>query len=162
MTANRGSAKHLMARFGVKTRVVQHPQPVIKTKFTVYIVNLSNQSKLPSNTMSSSSAHALQIGTSTTPPPPTNTNAQPVSYFHTQRALLVHEIAASMDNLLTQLNRLNRGLESVIAVGNEFSSVEALWSQFEGVMGVQGEEKEKSSTREEENEEAVEGATQST
>ena len=112
--------------------------------------------------MSSSSAHALQIGTSTTPPPPTNANAQPVSYFHTQRALLVHEIAASMDNLLTQLNRLNRGLESVIAVGNEFSSVEALWSQFEGVMGVQGEEKEKSSTREEDNEEAVEGATQST
>jgi len=85
-----------------------------------------------------------------------------MSYFHTQRTLLVHEIAASMDNLLTQLNRLNRGLESVIAVGNEFSSVEALWSQFEGVMGAQGEEKEKSSAREDDNEEAVEGATQST
>jgi len=63
------------------------------------------------------------------------------SYFHQQRALLVSEIAQSLDTLLTQLNRLNRGLESVIAVGNEFSSVEALWSQFEGVMGGQVEDK---------------------
>lgn len=30
---------------------------------------------------------------------------------------------------------MNRSLEAVIAVGHEFSSVEALWSQFEGVMG---------------------------
>ena len=83
-----------------------------------------------------------------------------MSYFHSQRALLVNEIAASLDTLLTQLNRLNRGLESVIAVGNEFSSVEALWSQFEGVMGAQGEEKEKSGAREDDNEEAAEGAAE--
>jgi DASH complex subunit DAD1 len=37
--------------------------------------------------------------------------------------------------VLTNLNRLNRSLEGVIAVGNEFGSVEALWSTFEGVMG---------------------------
>jgi len=69
------------------------------------------------------------------------TNVQTQSYFHQQRALLVSEIAQSLDTLLTQLNRLNRGLESVIAVGNEFSSVEALWSQFEGVMSSQAEDK---------------------
>lgn len=42
-----------------------------------------------------------------------------------------------MDSVLTNLNRLNRSLESIVAVGNEFSSVEALWSTFEGVMGSQ-------------------------
>jgi DASH complex subunit DAD1 len=44
-----------------------------------------------------------------------------------------------MDSVLTNLNRLNRSLEAIIAVGNEFSSVEALWSTFEGVMGNQPE-----------------------
>ncbi|KIW00423.1 uncharacterized protein PV09_07953 [Verruconis gallopava] len=57
------------------------------------------------------------------------------TYFHTQRAHLVNEIAAALDSTLTHLNRLNRSLESVISIGNEFSNVEALWSQFEGVMG---------------------------
>jgi DASH complex subunit DAD1 len=78
-------------------------------------------------------------GTSINVPP----NDPTQSYFHQQRALLVSEIAQSLDTLLTQLNRLNRGLESVIAVGNEFSSVEALWSQFEGVMGGQTEDKDR-------------------
>lgn len=66
-----------------------------------------------------------------------------------------------MESVLQYINRLNRNLESIIAVqtprptlstlmrllscvliyffwgqvGNEFSSVEALWSQFENVMG---------------------------
>jgi DASH complex subunit DAD1 len=40
-----------------------------------------------------------------------------------------------MDSVLTNLNRLNRSLESIIAIGNEFGNVEALWSTFEGVMG---------------------------
>lgn len=40
-----------------------------------------------------------------------------------------------MDSVLTNLNRLNRSLEAIIAVGNEFSSVEALWSTFEGILG---------------------------
>jgi DASH complex subunit DAD1 len=82
------------------------------------------------------------------------------SYFHQQRALLVSEIAQSLDTLLTQLNRLNRGLESVIAVGNEFSSVEALWSQFEGVMGGQAEDKERKEEEEEQEAGAVAEASQ--
>lgn len=84
------------------------------------------------------------------------TNDQTQSYFHQQRALLVSEIAQSLDTLLTQLNRLNRGLESVIAVGNEFSSVEALWSQFEGVMGGQAEDKH--GKEEEEGQQTEEGS----
>lgn len=39
-----------------------------------------------------------------------------------------------MEHVLQNINKLNRSLEGVIAVGNEFSSVEALWSQFENVM----------------------------
>jgi len=39
-----------------------------------------------------------------------------------------------MEHVLANINKLNRSLEGVIAVGNEFGSVEALWSQFESVM----------------------------
>ncbi|KAL1994776.1 hypothetical protein VTN49DRAFT_963 [Thermomyces lanuginosus] len=55
--------------------------------------------------------------------------------FERQRELLIREIALGMENVLQNINRLNRNLESIIAVGNEFSSVEALWSQFENFMG---------------------------
>ncbi|KAK2805050.1 hypothetical protein FQN51_001145 [Onygenales sp. PD_10] len=58
-----------------------------------------------------------------------------LTYFEQQREDLVREIALSFEQVLQNINRLNRNLESVIAVGNEFSSVEALWSQFENVMG---------------------------
>ncbi|BCR90032.1 DASH complex subunit DAD1 [Aspergillus chevalieri] len=55
--------------------------------------------------------------------------------FEQQREELVREIAVGMEQVLQNINRLNRNLESVIAVGNEFGSVEALWSQFENFMG---------------------------
>ena len=35
---------------------------------------------------------------------------------------------------MANINKLNRSLEAVTTVGNEFSAVEALWSQFESVM----------------------------
>lgn len=41
--------------------------------------------------------------------------------------------------VLANINKLNRNLEAVITVGNEFSSVEALWSTFENVMGKEEE-----------------------
>ena len=44
------------------------------------------------------------------------------------------EIALSLDHVLQNINKLNRSLEGVIAVGNEFGNVEGLWSVFEGVM----------------------------
>jgi DASH complex subunit DAD1 len=44
-------------------------------------------------------------------------------------------VSQSFEHVLANINKLNRSLEAVITVGNEFSSVEALWSQFEGVMG---------------------------
>ena len=69
---------------------------------------------------------------STRPPPPAPTP------FHTAREALVSEIAQSLENVLQNINKLNRSLEGVIAVGNEFGSVEALWSQFEGVMSAKG------------------------
>jgi len=48
----------------------------------------------------------------------------------------------SLEHVLQNINRLNRNLEGVIAVGDEFGAVEALWSRFEGVMGGQSGEKE--------------------
>jgi hypothetical protein len=41
----------------------------------------------------------------------------------------------SLESVLTQINALNRSIEGIIEIGNEFASVEALWSQFETVMG---------------------------
>ncbi|QIW99334.1 hypothetical protein AMS68_004852 [Peltaster fructicola] len=57
------------------------------------------------------------------------------SNFEEQRALLLNDVVASMENVLQNINRLNRNLEGIIAVGNEFGQVESLWSQFESVMG---------------------------
>lgn len=58
------------------------------------------------------------------------------------------------------MNKLNRSLEGVIAVGNEFGAVEALWSQFEGVMAQEPEEEGKEGEAEGsgDEEEEVEGA----
>nr|POE72319.1 dash complex subunit dad1 [Quercus suber] len=56
------------------------------------------------------------------------------SYFEVQRELVLSDVGASLENVLQNLNKLNRSLEGVIAVGNEFSQVEGLWSQFENVM----------------------------
>ncbi|KIW71286.1 hypothetical protein PV04_03469 [Phialophora macrospora] len=57
------------------------------------------------------------------------------SEFGLRRAALVGEIGESLEQVLAQINALNRSLEGIIEIGNEFSSVEALWSQFETVMG---------------------------
>ncbi|KAI1799171.1 DASH complex subunit Dad1-domain-containing protein [Daldinia bambusicola] len=62
------------------------------------------------------------------------------TYFEQQREALISEIAMSFEHVLANINKLNRSLEAVVAVGNEFSSVEALWSQFEGVMAKDPEE----------------------
>ncbi|KAK3387561.1 DASH complex subunit Dad1-domain-containing protein [Podospora didyma] len=62
------------------------------------------------------------------------------SYFEQQREELIGEIAMSFEHVLANINKLNRSLEAVIAVGNEFSSVEALWSTFENVMAKDPEE----------------------
>ncbi|KAH8177949.1 DASH complex subunit dad1 domain-containing protein [Sarocladium implicatum] len=61
------------------------------------------------------------------------------TYFEQQREVLIGEIAMSFEQVLANMNKLNRSLEAVIAVGNEFSSVEALWSQFENVMAKEEE-----------------------
>ncbi|KAJ3471146.1 hypothetical protein MRS44_001245 [Fusarium solani] len=61
------------------------------------------------------------------------------TYFEQQREALIGEIAMSFEHVLANINKLNRSLEAVVAVGNEFSSVEALWSQFENVMDKEGE-----------------------
>ncbi|KAJ0422922.1 DASH complex subunit Dad1-domain-containing protein [Aspergillus carlsbadensis] len=80
-----------------------------------------------------------------TPGPKTRSTSPTV--FEQQREELVREIAVGMEQVLQNINRLNRNLESVIAVGNEFGSVEALWSQFENFMGRPREEVEENNNR---------------
>ncbi|KAM5441506.1 Dolichyl-diphosphooligosaccharide-protein glycosyltransferase subunit dad1 [Microsporum ferrugineum] len=67
-------------------------------------------------------------------------NAPGPTYFEEQRAELLREISLSLEGVLQNINKFNRNLESIITVGNELSSVEGLWSQFEGVMGRNVEE----------------------
>ncbi len=63
----------------------------------------------------------------------------------------------SMDSVLTNLNRLNRSLESIIAIGNEFGNVEALWSTFESVMGDgAGGQEEQAEERQDEDDDGAE------
>jgi hypothetical protein len=40
----------------------------------------------------------------------------------------------SLEVVLQNINKLNRSLEEVTSVGNEFAPVESLWSHFENVM----------------------------
>ncbi|KAK0705099.1 DASH complex subunit Dad1-domain-containing protein [Lasiosphaeris hirsuta] len=70
--------------------------------------------------------------------------AREKTYFEQQREELMAEIAMSFEHVLANINKLNRSLEAVVTVGNEFSSVEALWSQFENVMAKDPEEANKS------------------
>ncbi|KAI4109673.1 MAG: hypothetical protein L6R37_000360 [Teloschistes peruensis] len=71
-----------------------------------------------------------------------------------------------MEQVLQNINKLNRSLEGVIAVGNEFGAVEALWSQFENVMakepgeGDVGKEEGLEGEDQESDKEAVEGVTE--
>ncbi|KAJ6113482.1 hypothetical protein N7523_006799 [Penicillium sp. IBT 18751x] len=74
--------------------------------------------------------------------PGSSSRAATPTVFEQQREGLVREIAVGMEQVLQNMNRLNRNLESIITVGNEFGSVEALWSQFENFMGKQEEEAE--------------------
>ncbi|EZF71473.1 hypothetical protein H105_06429 [Trichophyton soudanense CBS 452.61] len=76
-------------------------------------------------------------------------NAPASTYFEEQRAELLREISLSLEGVLQNINKFNRNLESIITVGNELSSVEGLWSQFEGVMG-RGEEQGNQDVKEEE------------
>ncbi|KAL2068795.1 hypothetical protein VTL71DRAFT_15133 [Oculimacula yallundae] len=104
------------------------------------------------------------MSSNTRPPASSSTNAgaQPEkTFFEQQREVLLREIGVSFEHVLANINKLNRSLEGVIAVGNEFSSVEALWSQFENVMakdpdaeqeGQGGEEEEGDGEREDETE----------
>ncbi|KAI1626588.1 DASH complex subunit Dad1-domain-containing protein [Exophiala viscosa] len=66
-------------------------------------------------------------------------DASQSSEFEQRRAALVGDIGESLEQVLTHINALNRSLEGIIEIGNEFASVEALWSQFETVMGRENE-----------------------
>jgi DASH complex subunit DAD1 len=109
-------------------------------------------------------------------------NAPEKSYFDQQREMLVTEIAQvrpssinhpnsttplylpsvpsflvltmsqSLEVVLQNINTLNRSLEEVTQVGNEFAPVEALWSQFENVMAKEASETQDGAQEHEEGE----------
>ncbi|CAG8975192.1 hypothetical protein HYALB_00004253 [Hymenoscyphus albidus] len=96
------------------------------------------------------------------PPAAGSTSQAPAgekSFFEQQRELLLKDIGISFEHVLANINKLNRSLEGVIAVGNEFSSVEALWSTFENVMAKDPDAEAETNTGEEGREEE-EGETE--
>ncbi|EMD95477.1 hypothetical protein COCC4DRAFT_55004 [Bipolaris maydis ATCC 48331] len=70
--------------------------------------------------------------------------ATPKTYFEQQREMLVTEIAQSLEVVLQNINKLNRSLEEITSVGNEFAPVESLWSHFENVMAKDPNEQQES------------------
>ena len=50
----------------------------------------------------------------------TNGASTEKSYFEHQRELLIGDVAASLENVLQNMNRLNRSLEGVIAVCTKY------------------------------------------
>jgi hypothetical protein len=50
----------------------------------------------------------------------TNGASTEKSYFEHQRELLIGDVAASLENVLQNMNRLNRSLEGVIAVRTNY------------------------------------------
>ncbi|KAG5519413.1 hypothetical protein PMAC_002040 [Pneumocystis sp. 'macacae'] len=56
--------------------------------------------------------------------------------FEKQREALISQVAQSMEQIITNLNILNRNMESFIAVavGKEFESVSTLWKMFHDVL----------------------------
>ncbi|KNZ56353.1 uncharacterized protein VP01_2425g2 [Puccinia sorghi] len=58
------------------------------------------------------------------------------SHFDNQRLKLIAEISESIGKLYTNLNALNRNIESVNLVGSQFENVYSLWSKFEQVISV--------------------------
>ncbi|KAJ6439669.1 DASH complex subunit dad1 domain-containing protein [Purpureocillium lavendulum] len=91
---------------------------------------MASPSQSPSRTMASSHQRSASVMDTAGP----TTRGDNKSYFEQHREALIGDIAMSFEHVLANINKLNRSLEAVIAVGNEFSSVEALWSQFENVM----------------------------
>lgn len=59
--------------------------------------------------------------------------------------------------MLVNINRLNRGMEELIQVGNEFAPVESLWSHFESVMGNQGQNQPQTQNQEQQQGEGNDG-----
>ncbi|MBW0501447.1 hypothetical protein O181_041162 [Austropuccinia psidii MF-1] len=57
--------------------------------------------------------------------------------FDNQRLKWIAEISESIGRLYTNLNSLNRNIESVNVVGKQFENVYDLWSKFEQVIGAQ-------------------------
>lgn len=58
------------------------------------------------------------------------------SSFDNERLKWIAEISESIGKLYTNLNALNRNIESVNLVGRQFENVYNLWSKFEQVISV--------------------------
>ena len=66
------------------------------------------------------------------PPNPPRSASQPSKSQLLHRFILTN--GQSLEVVLQNINKLNRSLEEVTSVGNEFAPVESLWSHFENVM----------------------------
>lgn len=54
--------------------------------------------------------------------------------FEKQRDALIGQVAQSLEQIIMNLNILNRNAESFIAVGKEFESMSTLWKMFHDVL----------------------------
>ncbi|OXB36740.1 DASH complex subunit DAD1 [Cryptococcus neoformans] len=52
------------------------------------------------------------------------------SFFEREKARLIEEISTNFEELMGNMNTLNRTLEQVYGVGREFTTVASLWGRF--------------------------------
>ncbi|ODN95852.1 DASH complex subunit DAD1 [Cryptococcus wingfieldii CBS 7118] len=56
------------------------------------------------------------------------------SLFDRERERLIEEISTNFEELMGNMNNLNRTLEQVYGVGREFTTVSALWGRFSSLI----------------------------
>ncbi|RIB08988.1 DASH complex subunit Dad1-domain-containing protein [Gigaspora rosea] len=50
--------------------------------------------------------------------------------FQKQKETMINDIALGLEQVINNMNVLNKNLESVIAIGKEFENVSSLWKNF--------------------------------
>ncbi|CAG8724779.1 31215_t:CDS:2 [Gigaspora margarita] len=50
--------------------------------------------------------------------------------FQKQKETMINDIALGLEQVINNMNVLNKNLEGVIAIGKEFENVSSLWKNF--------------------------------
>ncbi|OLL27083.1 DASH complex subunit DAD1 [Neolecta irregularis DAH-3] len=64
----------------------------------------------------------------------TSENKKRSNQFEEKRDQLIGQISLNLEQIITNMNTLNRNFESITSIGREFESVAQLWKTFQDVL----------------------------